>query len=268
LPFGWVTFDEHFGRNPTLLDQIDRLGLCYLAEVPHDSRVWLARPATEVPPSRGKGRHPSRERLVPGEPPPIPATRLAGQLPSEQWARYQIKEGAKGPLVAEFAFLRGVAVRDDLPGPDVWVVFRRSVGKPPELKVYLSNAPPATPHDALVRVSGMRWPVESAILECKDEVGMDHYEVRGWVGWHHHLTLSFLAHLFLVRMRVRLAQKGGGLNRAPGPSPVDRRVAASPPGRVDGPRADRRRPTRELRGLPVASAPHHRQARLVVEGVG
>ena len=53
----------------------------------------------------------------------------------------------------------------------------------------------------------MRWPVESAIKESKGEVGLDHYEVRGWVGWHHHMTLSFLAHHFLVRQRAARGEK-------------------------------------------------------------
>jgi SRSO17 transposase len=107
-------------------------------------------------------------------------------------------------MVAEFAFLRGVAVRDKLPGPDVWIVFRRSLGEERELKVYLSNAPAETPVGDLVRVVGLRWPIETAIQEGKDGLGMDHYEVRTWLGWHHHMTECLLAHHFLVRCQQRL----------------------------------------------------------------
>jgi hypothetical protein len=87
---------------------------------------------------------------------------LAEQLPADQWAPATIKEGAKGPIVADFAFLRVVAMRDGLPGPDVWVVFRRTRDDLPELKSYLSNAPAEVPQARLVWLSGMRWPVESA----------------------------------------------------------------------------------------------------------
>ncbi|HEY8475783.1 MAG TPA: IS701 family transposase [Chloroflexota bacterium] len=218
LPFQWVTFDEHFGSNPTLLDRIAGLGLWYLAEVPHDTRVWLERPPTAVPPSPGKGRRPRRERVLAGEPAPGSVQRLAEQLPADAWMRALIREGAKGPLVAEFAFVRAVAVRDDLPGPEVWVVFRRRLGEQPELKVYLSNAPVETPRETLVRLSGMRWPIEAAIREGKDELGMDHYEVRGWRGWHPHLTMTFLAHHFLVWARLRLGEKIGGSHGGPGPA--------------------------------------------------
>ena len=106
--------------------------------------------------------------------------------------------------MAEFAFQRGVAVRAGLPGPDVWIVFRRAVGESPELKVYLSNAPAHTPVAALVRVAGMRWPIETAFEESKGGLGLDHYEVRSWLGWHHHMTLCLLAHHFLVRARQRV----------------------------------------------------------------
>jgi SRSO17 transposase len=110
----------------------------------------------------------------------------------------------KGPLVAEFACQRGVAVRGGLPGPDVWMIWRRTLGESPELKVYLSNAPAPIPGATLVRIAGMRWPIETAIEESKGGLGLDHYEVRTWLGWHHHMTLYLLAHHFLVRARLRV----------------------------------------------------------------
>lgn len=227
LPFEWVTFDEHFGNNPKLLDRVDAAGLRYLAEVPHDTRVWLVRPRTEVPPGKGKGRRPNREQRCAGEPDPQRVDKLAEHLPpGKKWLRYEIKEGAKGPMVAEFAFLRAVAVRDGLPGPEVWVVLRRSVGDQPEVKTYLSNAPMAMPQAPFVRVSGLRWPVETAIEDCKGELGMDHYQVRGWTGWQHHLTMTFLAHHFLVRLRIRLGEKITSPHGATGSAAAQRRPAA------------------------------------------
>jgi len=214
LPFTAVTFDEAFGRDPVLLDRVAGLELTYLAEVPHDTRVWRVRPQTAIPPAKRRGRRPRRVRLCPGEAPSVRVDELATQVPRSAWRRRVIKEGAKGPIIAEFARVRAVAVREGLPGPAVWVVFRRSVGATPELKTYLSNASVVTPLGTLVRLSGMRWPVESAIEECKGEVGMDQYEVRGWRGWHHHLTMSFLAHHFLVRLRCRLGGKITGTDRA------------------------------------------------------
>jgi SRSO17 transposase len=89
----------------------------------------------------------------------------------------------------------------------VWIVLRRTWGEAPQLKVYLSNAPEHIPVTALVRVAGMRWPIETACEESKGGLGLDHYEVRSWLGWHHHMTLCFLAHHFLVRTRM-LVKRG------------------------------------------------------------
>jgi SRSO17 transposase len=224
----WLTCDEWYGRNATFLDQVAATGLSYLAEVPHDTQVWplrdparqaaRARPQVWVPPrtASGKGRRPTRARVHPDSPPPLRVDDLASQLPADRWYRYRILEGSKGPLVADFAAVRAVATRDGLPGPEVWVLVRRPVrnpadaADPPELKICLSNAPAETPLAELVRVSGLRWPIESCFEESKGELGLDHYELRFWRGWHHHMTLVILAHHFLVRLQQRLGPREGG----------------------------------------------------------
>lgn len=223
LPFRWVTGDEGFGNTPVLLDQIADAGLCYFMEVPRNVRVWAARPATAVPPATGKQGAPfTRLRLAPGAPAAVRVDALAAALPPGAWQVAQIQDGSKGPLVAEVALVRAVAVRDGLPGPDVWVVFRRALGAAGELKAYLCNAPADTPTATLVWLSGMRWPVEQAIKEGKEELGLDHYEVRGWRGWHHHTTMTLLAHGFLARLRSRLGGKYPRADRAPGAAPAQR----------------------------------------------
>ena len=109
-------------------------------------------------------------------------------------------------MVADFAALRVVAVRDALPGPDVWLVLRRHV-ETQELKTYLCNAPIDTTLETHVRMSGMRWPIETCFEDGKQLLGMGDYEVRSWTGWHHHMTLVILAHFFVVRMSLRLKKK-------------------------------------------------------------
>ncbi len=207
LPFRWVTGDEHFGQNPAFLDGISALGKWYLVEVPSDTRVWLRTPPVE-PPGRGPlGRPRTRPRVAPNAPRPHEARALVADLPKSAWTRAVIKEGSKGPWVAEFAFLRVTTIRDELPGPRVWAMFRRSLGPQPELKFYLSNAPARCASHELVHVSGMRWPIETALEEGKGEAGMDHYETRSWRGWHHHMAQTFLTHLFLMRLRLKFKKK-------------------------------------------------------------
>lgn len=209
VPFRWVTCDEHFGQNPLFLDGICALGKWYLAEVPADTRVWLRTPRVQ-PPGRGlRGRPRSRPRLAASAPRPHRVDELAARLPASAWKRFTIQEGSKGPLVAQFAFVRVTTVREGLPGPRVWLVVRRRLGAPSELKFYLSNAPTTCARSELARRTGWRWPIETTLKEGKGEVGMDHYETRSWWGWHHHMTQTFLAHHFLVRLRLQLKKSPG-----------------------------------------------------------
>ena len=210
----WVSCDEAFGRDTGLLDRIAGLGLWYFAEVPHDTQVWQQRPVIGLPPWSGQGRPPTRVRLQEGEPEPITVAQLAARLPTRRWHRRTIKEGSKGPMVARITRVRVVAVRGGLPGPEVWLVLRRHP-MTGELQTYLCNAPAHTPLAALVRLSGMRWPIETCFEDGKQYLGMGDYEVRSWRGWHHHMTLVILAHSFLVRLRLRL-KKSAGPDPAPG----------------------------------------------------
>jgi SRSO17 transposase len=194
----WVTCDEAFGRDTSLLDRIDGLGLWYFAEVPHDTQLWRQRPATGVPSWSGQGRKPTRSRVLTGEAEPEAVAQLAASLPADRWRRHTIKEGSKGPLVARFAAMRVIAVREGLPGPEVWLVLRRNV-LTGELKTSLSHAPADALLTTLVRLSGMRWPIETCFEDGKQYLGLGDYEVRSWRGWHHHMTLCSLAHVFLVR---------------------------------------------------------------------
>jgi SRSO17 transposase len=215
----WVACDEGFGRDTALLDGIAAVGLWYYAEVPHDTRVWVERPAMVLPPWTGRGRKPTRDRVAADAPAAVAVAQLAEALPATAWSRQVIKEGSKGPITADCVARRVTAVRDGRPGPAVWLILRRNP-ETGELKTYLSNAPADTPLATLVRLSGMRWPIERCFEEGKQHLGLGDYEVRSWRGWHHHTTLVILAHFFLVRLQRRWGGKGARAH--PAPSPVAR----------------------------------------------
>jgi SRSO17 transposase len=208
----WLMCDEGFGREGPFLDSVAALDLWYFAEVPQDTRVWRERPVVGLPAPSATGRKPTKERATTT---PETVLSIANQLNPEQWTRHTIKEGSQGPLVADFAVLRVVGVRDGLPGPDVWLILRRSISTG-ELKTYLSNAPSDVSVDTLVWASGMRWPIESCFEDGKQYIGLGDYEIRSWRGWHHHMTLCILAHFFLVRLAVRL-KKVAIAHDSPGP---------------------------------------------------
>ena len=113
--------------------------------------------------------------------------------------------------MCDFACLRVVEARDGLLGQELWLVMRRNLEDPSEIKYYFSNAPAELDPAELVRISGMRWPVEIFFRTDKVEVGFDHYELRSWLGWHHPMLLTFLAHHFLVRMRLFFKKRAPAL---------------------------------------------------------
>lgn len=204
LPFRWVAADELYGGSPAFRDGIAALGKWYFTEVRCDSLVWRRRPAVAVPAWSGRGAKPTRLRLRTPTHRPVRADSLARRIPKQAWVRATIKEGSQGPIVCDFAFLRMTEARKGLPGPEVWLVIRRNLVNRAEIKYYFSNAPADLPVSELVRLSGMRWPIETSFEEGKGEVGLDQYETRSWLGWHHHMILAFLAHHFLVWLRGTL----------------------------------------------------------------
>jgi SRSO17 transposase len=202
LPFQWVAADELYGDAPAFRDGVAVLGKWYFTEVKSSSLLWQTRPEVYLPEWPGRGRHPTRLKLRHPADRPVEVKDLAADVPRDAWLRATIKEGSKGPLVCDFAFLRVVEARHGLPGPELWLVLRRNLADPTVIKFYFSNAPAQTPQAEFVRLSGLRWPIETVFEESKGAVGLDHYETRSWLGWHHHMTLVAVAHGFLVRMRI------------------------------------------------------------------
>ncbi len=107
----------------------------------------------------------------------------------------------------EFAAVRVWGVRHRKPGPPAWLLIRRGLGEEPEVKYYVSNADDETPLSTLALVACTRCRVEEFFEDCKGYLGMTQYETRSWVGWHHHMTLVGLAHLFVTLARKRLRKK-------------------------------------------------------------
>lgn len=198
----WVAADALYGDSPAFRDGVAALGKWYFTEVKCSTLVWLTRPAVYLPTWQGRGRRPTRLRLHPASDRPLRVDQVGTRLPPHLWTRTTIKEGSKGPIVCDFAFLRFNEAQKGLPGSERWLVIRRNLEDPSELKFYFSNAPVSVPLLELVRISGMRWPIEIIFEEAKGEVGFDHYELRSWLGWHHHMLLVSLAHHFLVRLRL------------------------------------------------------------------
>jgi SRSO17 transposase len=174
----------------------------YFANVKSNTLVWKDQPRMRVPRYRGRGKRPSKPRVVSGD--AVTVTEIAGD-PGLDWRFVKLAEGAKGPIMAEVARLRVIPSHDGVPGAECWLFIRKYPDG--ELKYALSNAPKSISFRKLKRAATLRWPIEQCFQEGKEQLGMDHYEHRSWPGWHRHMLFVFLAQLFLLRLRDRLKKK-------------------------------------------------------------
>lgn len=251
LPFAWVGGDSVYGDSPTFVQGVRALGKWYVLDTSSDARVWLSEPpmqAAKQPGPRG-GRPQTRARTLVK---PIRVDEAIAQLPASAFSRITVSQGSQGPLVYEYAELDVWFSEEGLPAaiPERLLV-RRSLGQEPELKYQRSNAPPEIPLVRLAEKRALRWTIEQDIQAGKGECGLDEYETRGWIGWHHHTALSILALLFLVLQRRRLGEKTAA---AHGSRSAGRAAASTGPTNVG------RRGNRRLEQLADGAQPD-RQAR-------
>ena len=216
VPFRWVGGDSIYGNSPTFVQGVRQLGKWYVLDTSSEAHVWTEQPQVIPPEQRSK---PSRGRpytqpLVIGTSQQV--VDVIATLPSEAWRRITVAEGSQGPRVYEYAEMWVWFSEEGLPGPRERLLVRRSLGQEPELKYHRSNAPAGVPLKKVSEVRATRWTIEEDIQSAKGECGLDEYETRGWVGWHHHTVLSMLALTFLVLQRARLGEKRATDDRARG----------------------------------------------------
>jgi SRSO17 transposase len=196
VPFGWVAGDDEFGRASAFRAALRARGLRYVLDVPCNTSI------------RDLGETPAPGRRLP---PWRRVDEWAKAQPSSRWRRLEVGDGSKGPRAVR-ALETWVQTRDEegRPGPVERLVVIRTVAEESQVWYTLSNAcDVALP--GVVQAHGRRHGAEELFRAGKGEVGLGQYEVRGWVGWHHHMTLSLLALWFLALETDRL----GGEN--PGP---------------------------------------------------
>lgn len=149
--FDWVTADAHYGEDGEFLDGLEAASQQYLLEIRAEKTFWTVDPSRQVPAYQGQGRPPSRARRDYVQ----SAAEIARKLPPSQWQALTLREGAKGPLVFEFARVRLWSVRHRNPGPAAWLMLRRPLDKKnAEIKYYVSNADEQTPLERMALVSG------------------------------------------------------------------------------------------------------------------
>src|SRR5215472_14727469 len=208
LPFKYVVADCLYGNRPDFLDAVDAcVGVTTLVAIPSETRCWLQRPRTEDRTYVYQGKERAKRVVVAPHSAPCAVAAVAASLPASSWYQRTVSEGTKGPIAYAFARQRVTLCKEGLPERPGWLVIKRTLGVEPTYSYYISNAPASTPLRTLVWLSGVRWAVEQCFEEGKTELGMAHYEVRKYPGWHHHMLTTMLAHFFLWHLKLRLGEK-------------------------------------------------------------
>jgi SRSO17 transposase len=214
LPFKYVVADCLYGNSPDFLDAVDAcVGVTALVAISSETRCWLQRPQTADRCYTYKGEARSKRVVVGPEHAPRTVAALAANLPASCWYQRKVSEGTKGPIVYVFARQRVPLCKEGLPERTVWLVIKRTLGADPVYSYAISNAPASTPLRTLVWLSGVRWAIEQCCEEGKTELGMAHYEVRKYPGWHHHMLTTMLAHFFLWHLTLHVGKKSSGPHR-------------------------------------------------------
>jgi SRSO17 transposase len=203
------TFDELYGRDSAFLDGLEQRRQIFVGEVPTNFHGWVIRPRVLTDgPSPCRGRKRKYPRLAAGRPSSEVQNllRYSPVFQRQRWQRYRIKDTTRGPEVWEVkwaVFWR--KDNDGLPGRRHCLIVARNVVTY-EVKYFVSNRVPGEQGMTLrrlLRIAFGRWSVESCFRQAKEELGLDHYEVRGWRCVHRHFYLTQLSHLFCARVRQK-----------------------------------------------------------------
>jgi SRSO17 transposase len=228
VPPGVVLMDAGYGADTSLRSAITALGLDYVAGIQPHTSVWTHRnPPPPVRPWSGRGR-PTRRMVRDADHQPQSAEDVALALPAESWQTISWREGSADVLSSRFARVRVRAAHRDYnrpaPRDEEWLVLEWPPDEEKSSKFWLATVPEDMAFDQLVALAKLRWRIERDYQELKQELGLGHFEGRGWRGFHHHATLCIAAYAFLAAERARIPPSEPRLGTPPS-------VSAGSPGR-------------------------------------
>jgi SRSO17 transposase len=233
VPPGLILADAGYGIDTDFRTALTELGLRYSLGIQSSTSLWP--PGTAPLPPKfwsGRGRPPTRVQRS-SDHKPLSAEKLARSLPEAAWQHVAWRAGTNGLLASRFAAMRvRPAHRDERrhePRAEEWVLIEWPNGEDTPTKYWLSTLPPETSLAELVSQTKLRWRIERDYQELKQEIGLGHYEGRGWRGFHHHASLCIAAYGFLVSERGRLPPSGAEITKLQTPVlPTDYRPRGAP----------------------------------------
>jgi SRSO17 transposase len=208
VPLAPVVADAGYGVSIAFRDALTARGIPYVLGVREDTKVWPPGVTPQAPRRRRhRGRPPSHLQGSARQH-PVRVSTLVGRLAPSTWSTVTWREGTRGSMRSRFVALRVRPAPERSrvePRPVEWLLSEWPPGEPAPTKYYLSTLPDSTPLAVLVRLAHLRWRIERDYQELKDEFGLDHFEGRGWRGFHHHGSLCIAAYAFLATERARLS---------------------------------------------------------------
>jgi len=205
-----VLADAGYGDATAFREGLSKRGFLYTVGVGPQVTVWATGegPLSPPAPSKMRGRPATRLRRD-AEHRPRNVKEVAMALPKKAWQDVAWTEGTRGKLTSRFAALRVRVASRDFKRTEVrdaeWLLVEWPEADAEPAKYWLSSEPAGTPLLELVAKAKLRWRVERDYQELKDEIGLDHYEGRGWRGFHHHASLCIATYAFIVAERARLS---------------------------------------------------------------
>ena len=210
VPAGVVLADAGYGNSTPFRNAITELGLQYVVGVESSTTVWQPgqQPLPAPPRKPGRGAVPKRlQRSADHQ--PLAAKQLACSLPASAWKEIGWRPGSQATLRSRFAAVRVRPAHRDYkrtePHPEEWLLIEWPKKESEPTKYWLSTLPAKTSLKSLVKMAKHRWIIERDYEELKQELGLGHYEGRGWRGFHHHAVLCIAAYGFLVSERNRFS---------------------------------------------------------------
>ena len=209
IPPGVVLADAAYGTDTRFREQLTDLELLYVVGIMSSVTVWKpGQGPLPAPPWKGMGRPTKYLRRGPHHS-PLSVKDMALALPPQEWKKVSWREGTRKPLQSRFAAVRVRPAHRDFersePYPEQWLLIEWPNQQSQPTKYWFSTLPAETKLRELVRLAKQRWIIERDYEELKQELGLGHYEGRGWRGFHHHATLCIAAYGFLVAERSRFS---------------------------------------------------------------
>lgn len=201
IRFSWIGIDGGYGKEPHFLSTLDDRGEFFVADVHKDQPVYLEDPAPYIPERKSaKGRKPIHHK---SDSTVVQVQAWAAAQPEEAWQRITTRNSTKGLLQVDVLVQRIWFWNKEETSARQWsLIVRREVDSMETIKYSLSNAPENTSAERLAFMQGQRYFVERAFQDAKGTAGMDHYQIRGWQSWHHHMSLVMMSMLFMAETRL------------------------------------------------------------------